>query len=224
MKIKKGGLTLVKTENALIPNLINTIASLTIRNHRQFTDIIRMALKALEEKDPYTEGHSIRVTKYALKIGRALCFNKKELKDLELTGLLHDIGKLAIPDSILNKEGRLTKAEFKIMQSHASKGEEIVSQIESFAHVRKYIRHHHERYDGYGYPDGIKGDKIPLISRIMFLADTFDAMTSKRPYREAFPIDVVAKEIEYSKGTQFDPELADIFLEIIRTEKEKIAV
>jgi putative nucleotidyltransferase with HDIG domain len=221
--IKKPDLKLIKTskEDEIIPNLISTIANLTIENHQQFTDLIRLALKALEEKDPYTEGHSLRVTKYAIKIGKEYGLDKEDLRELELSSLLHDIGKLGIPDSILKKPDRLTKSEYKFMQEHSRKGAEIVAQIKTVSHIKKNILHHHERYNGFGYPDGLKGNKIPIISRIIFIADTFDAMTSKRSYREPFSEKEALEEIERGKGYQFDPKLVDMFLKLFIKKKNK---
>ena len=207
-KLKKG--------KDLVTNLIDIIATLTLKNYEQFNDMVKIVIKALNEKDPYTQGHSIRVTEYALKIGEALNLNKEEMKELELASILHDIGKLGIPDKILKKPGRLTKDEFAIMRQHSEKGEHMLAGIADLEPYKKYVRSHHERYDGFGYPDGLKAENIPLISRIIFVADTFDAMTSDRPYRKGLSIEVTIDELIKCSGTQFDPMVVDTFIRIIK--------
>jgi len=207
-KLKKG--------KDLVTNLIDIIAKLTLKNYEQFNDMVKIVMKALNEKDPYTQGHSIRVTEYALKIGEVLGLDKEKMKELELASVLHDIGKLGIPDKILKKPGRLTKEEFATMRQHSEKGEQMLAGIADLESYKKYVRSHHERYDGFGYPDGLKGDNIPLISRIIFVADTFDAMTSDRPYRKGLSIEVTIDELIKCSGTQFDPMVVGTFIRIIK--------
>ena len=217
-------LLLEKDDPDKLPNLMDIIAELTLKNQEQFNDLVRVVMKALNEKDQYTQGHSIRVTEYALKIGEGLGLDKEQLKELELASVLHDIGKLGIPDRILKKPGRLTKDEYAIMQQHSVKGEKMLEGITDLEPYKKYVRAHHERYDGYGYPDGLKGKDIPLISRILFVADTFDAMTSDRPYRKGLPADVSIDEIIRCSGTQFDPLIVEVFVRIMREKLEEEAV
>lgn len=200
----------------LVTNLIDIIAKLTLKNYEQFNDMVKIVMKALYEKDPYTQGHSIRVTEYALKIGEAMGLEKDKMQELELAAVLHDIGKLGIPDKILKKPGRLTKEEFEIMRQHSDKGDKMLEGIKDLEPYKRYVRAHHERYDGLGYPDGLKGEEIPLISRIIFVADTFDAMTSDRPYRKGLPIEVTIDELIRCAGTQFDPYIVETFVRIIR--------
>ncbi len=207
-KLKKG--------KDLVTNLIDIIAKLTLKNYEQFNDMVKIVMKALNEKDPYTQGHSIRVTEYALKIGEALGLSKDKMKELELAAVLHDIGKLGIPDKILKKPGRLTKEEFAVMRQHSEKGEHMLAGIADLESYKKYVRAHHERYDGFGYPDGLKGEEIPLVSRIIFVADTFDAMTSDRPYRKGLSIEVTIDELLKCSGTQFDPTVVETFIRIIK--------
>ncbi|MGN7471393.1 HD domain-containing phosphohydrolase [Brevibacillus sp. SAFN-007a] len=176
--------------------------------------IVRSFYLAVEMKDPYTAGHTERVTHYALiiydhmKDREQLGFTRD---DLRYAGLMHDIGKVAIPDHVLLKSGKLTFEEYEFMKRHPSIGADIVEQIESLAHVSPGIRHHHERWDGKGYPHQLKGEMIPLIGRILAVADTFDAMTSTRSYRHAMSAKEAYEEIMRCKGTQFDPAIVAIF-------------
>ncbi|WP_432775706.1 HD domain-containing phosphohydrolase [Brevibacillus gelatini] len=176
--------------------------------------IVRSFYLAVEMKDPYTAGHTERVTQYALIIYDHM--PDKELlgftrDDLRYAGLMHDIGKVAIPDQVLLKTGKLTYEEYEFMKRHPSIGADIVEQIESLAHVSPGVRHHHERWDGNGYPHRLKGEDIPLIGRILAVADTFDAMTSTRSYRNAMSGKEAYEEILRCKGTQFDPAIVEIF-------------
>ncbi|MCC6580445.1 MAG: HD domain-containing protein [Phycisphaeraceae bacterium] len=173
--------------------------------------VVAMAL-AVESRDPYTGGHVERVTAYALMLAGACHINDQQLSVLRIGGLLHDIGKIAVPDAILRKPGKLDPEEFRIMQTHAAVGHQIVSPIPQLAPATPVIRWHHERFDGRGYPDGLKGYDIPLLARVTAVADTFDAMTSDRPYRKGMPVETALAEIQRCSGTQFDPELAELFL------------
>ena len=139
----------------------------------------------------------------------------KDIDLIALAGLLHDIGKIGIPESILDKPGKLTKEEYEIVKRHPEIGAEILSSIRQFEEVVPAIRHHHERYDGRGYPDGLKGEEIPVMARIIAVADAFDAMLSKRPYRDALSLNSAVKELQRNKGSQFDPQIVDILLNII---------
>jgi putative nucleotidyltransferase with HDIG domain len=209
-------------ENKLANELCNLISTLTLKNEKQFNDIVKIVMNALKEKDQYTQGHSIRVIEYSVKIGRQLGLDDETLKDLEVAAVLHDIGKLGVPDKILKKPGRLTKEEYAIMQKHSENGEKILDGIADLEKYKKYIRAHHERYDGFGYPDGLKGENIPFISRVIFVADTFDAMTSTRPYRNGLPIQTAVDELTKCSGTQFDPQVVNAFLEVLKNEEEDL--
>ena len=177
-----------------------------------FYKTIRAISNALDTKDAYTNGHSLRVTLYSMILARQLKLDAKYMEDIEIAGLLHDIGKIAMPKSILCKNGRLTDEEFHIMQAHPSRGEKIVLNIKKLQIISEWVKSHHEKYDGTGYPMGLKGNQIPLPGRIIALADTYDAMTSTRPYRKALEHEVAISEIKRCAGTQFDPELAKMFV------------
>jgi len=208
-------------ENNKDNKFYDIIAELTMKNKEQFKEIVKIVMNALKQKDEYTEGHSLRVIEYALKIGRELNLDEESIRDLEISAVLHDIGKLGVPDKILKKPGRLTKEEFEIMQQHSVNGENLLKGIKNLQKYKRYIRAHHERYDGQGYPDGLKGEEIPLISRIIFVADTFDAMTSDRPYRKGLPTNVAVDELIKCSGTQFDSRIVEAFLNVLRKEEEE---
>ena len=169
---------------------------------------------AIDAKDAYTHGHSQRVAKYSAALGRAVGFDDQEIERLELSAVLHDVGKIGVSELILNKEGRLTPAEMSVMRSHPEKGAQILGSIRAMRDVVPGVLHHHERWDGLGYPDGLKGDNIPLNGRIILIADTFDAMTSTRPYREGLPLHVAIEELRRCSGTQFDGRLATEFIRL----------
>ncbi len=169
---------------------------------------------ALDAKDAYTNGHSLRVTLYSLMLANELHLDNRTLEGIETAGLLHDIGKIGIPQSVLCKNGKLTDEEFAIMKSHPEKGEKIIMNIEKLKMVSYWLKSHHERWDGKGYPQGLAGEDIPLSARIIAIADTYDAMTSTRPYRKALEHDVAIAEIQKCAGAQFDPALAQKFVDI----------
>ena len=185
-----------------------------------FYETIKSIANALDSKDQYTHGHSIRVTLYSLILAKELGLDEKELEEIETAGLLHDIGKIAIPRSILCKPGRLTDEEFNIMRTHPENSAKLVSGISKLKGIVSWVQSHHERYDGFGYPKGLKGEEIPLPSRIIAIADTYDAMTSSRSYRSALTHEDAIKEIERCKGSQFDPVLAEKFIELKDVIKE----
>ncbi|GIO09787.1 hypothetical protein J31TS6_58150 [Brevibacillus reuszeri] len=181
---------------------------------KELDQIVSSFYLAVEMKDPYTAGHTERVTHYALIIYDHMdpidcqTFSRN---DLRYASLMHDIGKVAIPDDVLLKNGRLTEEEYERMKQHSSIGADIVEQIESLAHVSPGVRHHHERWDGQGYPDRLKGEEIPLIGRILAVADTFDAMTSTRSYRKAMTATEAVEEILRGSQSQFDPKIVNVF-------------
>lgn len=177
-----------------------------------FIGVVRTLSAAIDAKSPWTSGHSERVTRIALSIGRDLGFTAGELKTLELAGLLHDIGKLATYEAILDKPGRLTPEESRIMKLHPKKGAEILAPIKQMKDVVPAIRHHHESYDGTGYPDGLKGDAIPMLARILAVADTVDAMGADRPYRKGKSMAEIVNELHRCRGAQFDPDVVDVFV------------
>ncbi|QRG67762.1 HD-GYP domain-containing protein [Brevibacillus choshinensis] len=181
--------------------------------------IVRSFYLAVEMKDPYTAGHTERVTEYALILYDHLDEKSRSQfsrDDLRYASLMHDIGKVAIPDHVLLKAGKLTDEEYEYMKRHSSIGANIVEQIESLAHVSPGVRHHHERWDGRGYPDQLKGEAIPLIGRIIAVADTFDAMTTTRSYRKAMTFQEAHDEIVRCSEKQFDPNIVTVFQEAYR--------
>ena len=189
---------------------------------KAYLDSIQTLRYTVEAKDPYTRGHSDRVAEYSVLIGEKLGLSEADLKTLRVGGLFHDIGKIGIPDSILLKESKLTDDEYSEIKNHPSIGAHILCNAEVFQDIIPIVKHHHERYDGRGYPGKLQGENIPYFARIAAVADAFDAMTSKRTYRNSLPIGVVRAEIEKNLGTQFDPELGKIFLNIIDNEYDKI--
>lgn len=182
-------------------------------------DCVRSIISALEAKDPYTYGHSLRVAEYALLMGRGFGLCEDDLILLELGALLHDIGKIGTPDHILLKPGPLTTQEFEVMKKHPIQSAEILSHIELLKEVVPIVRSHQERVDGKGYPDHLKGEEIPLLSRMVYIADAFDAMTSDRPYRSAWTDDKAYAELRNCIAIQFDEKLTKIFIEEHRKKK-----
>jgi putative nucleotidyltransferase with HDIG domain len=180
---------------------------------------VRALLKALECKDAYTFGHSMRVAFYSLQLGKEFGLSDKELYDLELAALFHDIGKIGVPDSVLLKPARLDEEEFLKMKKHPELSAEILNGFAPFEEAAKFAKHHHERYDGRGYPDGMAGEDIPLYSRIILIADTFDAMTSTRPYRKGLPYEVAFEELREFAGSQFDPNLVEYFIKAMERDQ-----
>jgi putative nucleotidyltransferase with HDIG domain len=152
---------------------------------------------------------------YADKIAKKMGFDEEERKKLWLAGILHDIGKIGTYDQLLDKPGKLSKEEFEIVKKHPSQGAKILSEIKQLSDIIPFIRHHHERLDGRGYPGGLKGEEIPLYARILHVADSFDSMTSDRPYRPAPPLDYALSEFKKFAGVQFDPKVVEAFLPII---------
>lgn len=183
---------------------------------------LRAIVSSLEEKDSYTHGHSIRVAEYSTLLAQELNLSEVEVREVELSALLHDIGKIGIPDGVLLKPARLTRAEFEIMKSHPVRSARILAKISALQPLIPGIRHHHERFDGLGYPDGLKGDEIPLYARIILIADTYDAMTSTRPYRLALDKEIAFAELDKCSGTQFDPVLVDAFVKAIRRQESGV--
>ncbi|WP_053365050.1 HD-GYP domain-containing protein [Bacillus sp. FJAT-27245] len=188
---------------------------------QQLVGIVKGVISTLELKDPYTRGHSERVANYALLMAKELGkFSKDELKTFNYACLLHDIGKVHIPDHILMKPSALTREEYEIIKSHPEVGERAVSNVDGLQGSISVIRSHHERWDGKGYPDQLKGLEIPYLARITAIADAFDAMTSSRSYRAALSVEEAYERILEGKGTQFDPELVEVFEKIYPTWKE----
>lgn len=192
--------------------------------NRQMISTIRALASAIDAKDQYTHAHSARVAQLAVATARSMgALDDDTCREVELAGLLHDIGKIGISDSILCKAGRLTPQEFKTVQKHAEIGAGIVKNVEGLERVAEAICHHHERYDGLGYPSGLSGQMIPIMSRLISVADVFDCMTSDRPYRKAIEMDRALAEIKKARGTQLDPAVVEAFLNIVVDETASMA-
>jgi putative nucleotidyltransferase with HDIG domain len=186
--------------------------------HSTFASAIRSLVRTLEARDPSTAQHSIRVRHLAGRLAESLGMQGKMLRQVRLAAKLHDIGKVGVAEGILNKMGSLTEEEYGCVRDHPMIGERILTPIIRSRTVLQGIRHHHERYDGSGYPDGLAGDRIPLIARIVTIADCFDAMTSCRAYRSALEIETALEVIRTGAGTQFDPMLVPAFEGVVRAE------
>ena len=185
-----------------------------------FLQTVTALSEAVDAKDRYTSGHSKRVAEYARMIAERMGKDKEEQEEIYRAGLLHDVGKIRIPNSIINKEGKLTDEEFNIIKVHPITGYHILKGIGGSHRIAIATKYHHERYDGSGYPNRIFGENIPEMARILAVADSYDAMTSNRSYRKALPREVVRSIIEEGKGTQFDPAIADVMLQMIDEDKE----
>lgn len=216
----------------LVETIINSIYEFTRINlqldnyNNQYKSTYLNTVQALrniaEYKDTYTIGHSFRVSKYSVLIGRYLKLSDYDLRILKVGSLFHDIGKISTPNNILIKSSKLTDYEYLKIKTHPLIGAHILSHYKVYSKIIPIIKFHHERYDGNGYPTKLKADEIPYLTRIVTVADTFDAMTSKRTYRDALPLDVVISELEKNKGTQFDSEIVDAFMYILKNNYNKI--
>ena len=177
--------------------------------------MVQSLADAIDAKDTYTNGHSGRVAEYSREIAKRYGYNTKEQSDIYMMGLLHDVGKIGVPDVVINKPGRLTDEEFEQIKRHPVIGDQILKNIQEMPSLSTGARWHHERYNGEGYPDGLKGDEIPEAARIIAVADAYDAMTSYRSYRDVMSQEVVRAEIMKCSGTQFDPKFAEIMVRMI---------
>ncbi len=177
--------------------------------------VVQTLAEAIDAKDTYTKGHSGRVAQYSQEIAKRFGYTEQEQDDIYMMGLLHDVGKIGVPDTVINKNGKLTDEEYAQIKVHPVVGDRILKKIKEMPKLSVGARWHHERYDEKGYPDGLKGEDILEEARIIAVADAYDAMTSHRSYRDILPQDVVRKEIEKGRGTQFDPVFADIMLHMI---------
>ena len=182
---------------------------------RLSTQVVMALAGAIDAKDTYTNGHSSRVALYSRTIAGLAGFTHEAQEEIYMIGLLHDVGKIGVPDAIINKPGKLNDEEYEIIKSHPVLGEKILRRIPDFPKLLTGARYHHERYDGKGYPDGLAGEQIPVEARIIAVADAYDAMSSRRSYRDVLPQAQIRAEMEEGKGTQFDPVFADIMLSMI---------
>jgi len=188
---------------------------LYIEMRNLYLSTIQALNKTVEAKDPYTSGHANRVEKFAVELAKAYHLPFESIQNLKTASILHDIGKIGIHDEILNKASRLTQEEYQEIMRHPAIGAEIISKVNFLSDITTIVRHHHERYDGKGYPDGLSGEDIPIEAAILMIADSYDAMTSDRPYRKAMTPEEALSELENNAGTQFHPELAKVFVSIM---------
>ncbi|HUR83699.1 MAG TPA: HD-GYP domain-containing protein, partial [Solirubrobacteraceae bacterium] len=193
------------TLTATFNTLMSSVALAEEHTQAAYTGAIRALATALDARDPYTAGHSERVSALSVNIGRHMGLDRDDLEVLRLGALLHDIGKIGVPDAVLHKPGKLDDDEWATMRLHPVIGEQVVASMDTLAHLAPVVRAEHERWDGAGYPDGLAGTEIPLASRIILVADAFHAMTSDRPYRKALPRDVALTELCNNAGSQFCP-------------------
>ena len=198
-------------------------AAAAIENARLYEKLERSYMSTIvtlsgiaEAKDFYTDKHMKDIAEYSVDIARKLGLSEADVENIRMAALLHDLGKITVPDDILKKPGRLSEEEMEVIRKHPAHGAKMIESIEPMKDAREIIRHHHEYYDGSGYPDGLRGQDIPLGARIIGVADAFDAMTSNRPYRKALPMDKVIKELKDFSGIQFDPDIVEILISILR--------
>lgn len=203
-------------------NLADEVEIKTQENENLSLRIVQTLAEAIDAKDNYTNGHSGRVAKYTREIARRFGYSQKRQDEIYMMGLLHDVGKIGVPDAVINKPAKLTEEEYAQIKTHPVMGDRILKNIRERPKLAVGARWHHERYDGTGYPDGLSGDIIPEEARIIAVADAYDAMTSRRSYRGILPQDIVRNEIKNGKGKQFDPVFADIMLTMIEEDKDYI--
>lgn len=213
-----------KSDLDMMVTLASQIA-VSLNNAKLYEDLeasylsaVRALANSIDAKDTYTMGHSERVAKYSVEIGKVMKLSDDEIKNLYIGALLHDIGKIGISEAIINKPDRLTNEEFQEIKTHPSRGAMIIEPAKFLKEKVPLIKYHHERFDGKGYPEGLKGEEIPLLARIICVADSFDAMTSKRAYRDTMPLEFARKEMIRCSETQFDPRIVSAFLEVIADE------
>ena len=201
-------------------NLAEEVEKKTKENERLFFHVVSSLTSAIDAKDTYTNGHSSRVAKYSREIAKRAGYEGKKLEDIYVMGLLHDVGKIGIPDAVINKPAKLTDEEYDIIRNHPVLGAKILGSIKEMPTLANGARWHHERYDGKGYPDGLSGTDIPEEARIIAVADSYDAMTSYRSYRKPMDQEVVREELDKGMGTQFDAKFAKIMLAMMDEDTE----
>jgi putative nucleotidyltransferase with HDIG domain len=192
------------------------------QSEAELINSIKMLVRIVNAKDKYTYGHSERVGKYAVAIAEKMRLPEDDIKTIKIGAFLHDIGKIEVSRAILMKRGGLTDEEFELVKKHPHWGAEMVKTVDALQPVIPLLKYHHERYDGKGYPKGLKGERIPLHARIMAVADSFDAMTSNRPYGNRKNVKEAVEEMKRCSGTQFDPEIVDVFSQILEEKTELV--
>lgn len=219
-EVKKREQSLLKSRDAFL-NMLEDISESHKELEDLFMSLVRTMVNALDAKSHWTRGHSERVTAYAEEIAKEIGLDEDEIKNLRLAGLLHDIGKIGTYDHLLDKPSKLTTEEFEIVKKHPAQGAEILKEIKQLKDIIPLIRHHHERFDGRGYPDGLRGENIPLGARILHVADSFDSMTADRPYRPAPGLEYAISEFKKYAGLQFDPQVVEAFLRVIGSSRSE---
>jgi HD-GYP domain-containing protein (c-di-GMP phosphodiesterase class II) len=197
-------------------DVISRIRKGISKDHQHMIGVFKTLLSTISAKDTYTLGHSERVSTYAVMIGEALNLSLNEISTLQYAGLLHDIGKIEIPKTVLNKTGRLTYDEFELVKRHPVYSANILESLSDIDQLVDFVKHHHERYDGTGYPSGLCGNQISLGARVLCIADSFDAMISERPYCRAMNTDDALEELQICAGEHFDPNLVELFVSIMK--------
>jgi len=206
----------------LIKDINKELKETNDKLEKAYLETIETLRFTVEAKDTYTRGHSDRVSEYSVLLGKHLGLSEEDIHLLRVGGLFHDIGKIGVPDSILLKTSKLTDDEYSEIKNHPKIGSQILSNATIFEKAIPVVKHHHERYDGFGYPEKLAGEDIPYLARIAAVADSFDAMTSRRTYRDSMPLDIVIEEIKKNKSSQFDPNIADKFLDILNNHYDEI--
>lgn len=201
-------------------HLADEVEKKTVEYEELFIQVVESLAAAIDAKDAYTNGHSLRVAEYSREIAKRFGYDGQKQDAVFMMGLLHDVGKIGVPDEVINKPARLTDEEFAMIKTHPAMGAKILSSIKKMPRLADGARWHHERYDGRGYPDGLAGEQIPEEARMIAVADAYDAMTSNRSYRRSLSQEIVREEIEKGKGTQFDPQFAQIMIEMIDEDKD----
>ncbi len=202
--------------SSAIQGAVEQLKKAAHENNLLFINSVRMLAAAIDAKDPYTRGHSERVARYSIAIGKNLALPEPEMRNLRISALLHDVGKIGIDDRILRKPGALNDEEFELMKHHPAKGAAIMSGVAQLIDIIPGMKYHHEKWSGGGYPDGLEGEQIPMQARIVAIADTFDAMTTNRPYQKAMELGYVVEKIKSFAGTRFDPRVVDAFVQAVK--------
>ena len=200
--------------------LQSEVQTKTEENKKLFLNVVQSLADAIDAKDTYTNGHSGRVASYAKEIAKRYGYSEEEQENIYMMGLLHDVGKIGVPDAVINKPAKLNEEEFQMIMNHPVMGARILKNIREMPKLANGARWHHERYGGGGYPDGLKGEDIPEEARIIAVADAYDAMSSRRSYRDILPQEKIKEELRNGKGTQFDPNFADIMLAMMEEDPD----
>jgi putative nucleotidyltransferase with HDIG domain len=208
--------------SSLITQQRNKLNEYAVDLEESYVSMVKVVAAAIDARDPYTHGHSVRVAQLSLLIARELEFNEGKCADLEKACLFHDVGKIKIPDAILRKTSKLSPSEYEEIKQHTDYGADILRKAPSLHKYIPSVRHHHEWFNGQGYPDRLAGEEIPPFAAIISIADAYDAMTSERPYRKALSRDEALREVRKSSGTQFNPQLIDVFMSFMENSNHSV--